>query len=345
MEIEVRCAHLGEDRDLLLGMMSRHLGAHCDGRRFDWLYRDNPAGPAKAWIAARKGATDAVGMGSVFPRYMYFEGRQATGWIFGDFCLESGARSLGPALQLQRACLAGISSGEAPIAYDLPSRSMLAVYKRMGVRVDGDFVRFAKLLRSDEKIARVLGNGTASSLASACSNWLLDLRSRRSRGVVKLELAKEDQPCGADFGDLAHQVGNAYGTCGVRSPHYLNWRYRSHPYRRYEIISARSHGQLRGYGVVHATGKHAVIVDLLSPEEPVLEFLLRGIAADLQNRGICSLSCPALATNQLARILGRNGFRRREATPVMMYEPSRAQAANGNGHGPSWFLTEGDRES
>jgi hypothetical protein len=345
MAIVIRRGDLGSDRDILVALLSRHLGPHCDSRRFDWLYRDNPSGPAQVWIAVEGMRDEAVGMAAVFPRLMYFERRQEIGCVLGDFCLEEAARSLGPALQLQRACMAEIDSGKLPIGYDLPSARMLAVYKRMGLEPRGRFIRFAKLLRTDETIAHVLGDGMLASMASACSNRFVAAFNRRRTSVQGLELSKQDEACSADFCTLARRVGNSFGTCVVRSAQYLNWRYRSHPYRPYEMITARRHGELCGYSVFHAGDKHAAIADLLAIEESVLEALLHEMVDHLQIRGTCTVSCSALGSSRLAQILRRDGFRPRETMPVILFESGQAKSGTRSVNDSCWFLLQGDRES
>jgi hypothetical protein len=344
MAIVVQPADLEADRDLIIVLLSRHLGMHCNGRRFDWLYRDNPAGPARVWIAL--GTHDkAMGVAAAFPRSMYVEEKEEIGCILGDFCLDEAARSLGPALRLQRACVAEIGSGKRPVGYDLPSRRMLAVYQRMGVEPRGRFVRFAKLLRADEKISSVLGDGMLTRVGSAGANQLLGALHGWRTNLHGFEVSQQAGLCGDDFCALARRVGNRYGTCAVRSAQYLNWRYFAHPYRRYEMITARRNGELRGYGVFHRTDRHAAIADLLAIDEPVAEVLLRQMVEHMQCRGVCTVSCSALVSSRLSQILRRDGFRARETTPVILYESGQSEHGAISVDDNRWFLLDGDRES
>jgi hypothetical protein len=74
----------------------------------------------------------------------------------GDFCIHEDYRILGPALQLQRACLADIDPETIAFSYDFPSARMLAVYKRLHIDPLGNICRFAKPRRIDRKIEELV---------------------------------------------------------------------------------------------------------------------------------------------------------------------------------------------
>src|SRR5258707_14285040 len=105
--ISIRPAALDADRKVLVETLARYLNPLSDERRFDWLYRENPHGQGRAWIACGPDNSTIVGMAAAFPRRIWIGGAENVGWVLGDFCVSDQNRSLGPALQLQRACLAG----------------------------------------------------------------------------------------------------------------------------------------------------------------------------------------------------------------------------------------------
>src|SRR5271166_2374419 len=98
MAVYVRQASLIDDERILTGLAQRCLSGDADEARFRWLYRENPFGPAQAWIAFEKD-DEAVGMAAVFPRRMYCDGVVVSGCVLGDLCIDKKYRSLGPALQ------------------------------------------------------------------------------------------------------------------------------------------------------------------------------------------------------------------------------------------------------
>src|SRR5581483_5394675 len=99
MGIRLREADLSADGDVLVELARANLG-QTDARRFQWLYRDNPFGPASAWLACDEADTP-IGMCAVFPRRAYVAGHEVLGCVLGDFCVSQGYRSLGPAIHLQ----------------------------------------------------------------------------------------------------------------------------------------------------------------------------------------------------------------------------------------------------
>jgi hypothetical protein len=159
MSLVIRPAHLESDQELLVDTLVCHLNPLYDSVRFNWLYKNNPHGPARVWIMSDTTNGAVVGMAGAFPRRVYIGRREATCWVLGDFCIHERYRILGPALQLQRACLADIHPETIAFSYDFPSASMLAVYKRLRIDPLGNMCRFAKLLRIDRKIEELVRIG------------------------------------------------------------------------------------------------------------------------------------------------------------------------------------------
>src|SRR3990172_10896236 len=148
MGVSLRRAHLELDRDLLVDAFRRYINPEYDAPRFDWLYRGNPHGEARVWIAFDPD-TKLVGAAGAFPRRMYVGDREQLGWVLGDFCVNPQYRSLGPALQLQRTFLDQVDSGEMAFWYDFPSSSMMALYRRLRLEPFARLVRLAMQLRVD----------------------------------------------------------------------------------------------------------------------------------------------------------------------------------------------------
>src|SRR5262245_50888305 len=107
MAVTVRPASLDDDAAFMVTAVQRHLNPAADLDRYRWLYLANPDGEARAWVA-EDGAGRPVGMAAAFPRRMHMSGREGLGWILGDFCVDDEYRTLGPAVQLQRACMSGL---------------------------------------------------------------------------------------------------------------------------------------------------------------------------------------------------------------------------------------------
>src|SRR5262245_17906033 len=148
MSIEIVQADLARDGIQIAKALSDYLNPRADRSRFEWLYTGNPNGKAKVWIAWDNG-NKLVATAAAFPRRIYAGGKKYVAWVLGDFCVDNSYRSLGPALQLQKRCLADLKTSGAAFSYDFPSHNMLAIYRRLGLNPSMEMIRFAKLLRID----------------------------------------------------------------------------------------------------------------------------------------------------------------------------------------------------
>lgn len=345
MAISVRPADLHTDRSVLIEALSRCLLPQSDGRRFDWLYRKCPHGEARVWIASDGNGSGILGAAAVFPRRMFVGGEIRVGCVLGDFFIMPHFRSLGPAVLLQRACLEAVGSNGPDVCYDFPAGAMIPVYKRLAIESQKLFVRLAKPLRVDQTVqTRVKTRWLAQGL-SAISNRILDSRDRRRRQLSDCTLSLHSGLCDDEFTVLARAVSAGYGVCVERSAEYLNWRYRNHFARSYELLTARRAGALLAYAVFTQDAGNAEIVDLFGVQERgVLSDLISGVVALLRQRNAMILSAPMLASHPHVSIFEGIGFYKRETCPVILYPPP-SHAAGEPGDTNEWFLMQGDRES
>src|SRR5712692_2855634 len=262
MTISIRRADLERDQPCLIRLFREFLTPHSDARRFDWLYRQNPSGTARAWLASSSEDGAVVGAAAAFPRRIYVRGDEFSGYVLGDFCIHPQFRSLGPALQLQRACLQEIVPGSPSLGYDFPSASMLAIYRRLGVASQDRMVRLAKLLRADKKIMENIKVRRAARRLSAVGNRLLEWRDRRRSSGRREEIAQHEGACGEEFSRLASQVQRENEIGVARTADYLNWRFLAHPTQRFEFLTARRNAKLVGYLIFTQAADDARIVDL-----------------------------------------------------------------------------------
>jgi len=338
MAVHVREANLIDDQGVLTGLARAYLDNHADEGRFRWLYQESPFGPARAWIACDQ-QNNAIGMAAVFPRRMYCEGVVVPGCVLGDFCVSTNYRSLGPALQLQRACLASARSGEFALAYDFPSTTMLGIYRHLGAQPLWESVRMVKVLRADY-IARILPAPILSRPMATAVNFALALRDRKGPAPLGLDFRLEDEPCAYEYSELADRVGSSLGICTVRSAEYLNWRYRQHPRVKYEFLTARRGKELVAYCTFALSAGNATIAELFGDmSDHIVTSLLRELVALLRSRGVATVSAPVLSGDPRTRLLRKLGFWTREAVPVMGFGREATVS------GARVLLMHGDRES
>ncbi|HKQ60684.1 MAG TPA: GNAT family N-acetyltransferase [Candidatus Polarisedimenticolaceae bacterium] len=330
------------DEPQLRAFLSEQLSAHRHPDYYGWLYRRNPHGSAEVWVL-RDAAGTLVGAAAAFPRRIGIGGRELTAWNLGDFAVRADHRSLGPAVSLQRACLARVLGGDVALAYDHPAQGMMAIYQRLGIAAAGQVVRFAKPLRIDPQVRRVLPEGVLSRAASAVGNKLLSLGTARERAEAPLVAALVGR-----FDDRVAELGSRlagrFGVVGARTPDYLNWRYVDHPLLRHRIWTAEAGGRLAGYAVLLEDQGHAVLRDLFG-EDDALDALIAAIVERLRADGRAhALSLPTLATSPLVPLLTHWGFRVRETCPFVVCTRRGGPWDGTVTASENWFLTDGDRD-
>ncbi len=339
MSVRVRRACLVADRQVLIELLRRYLTPDSDERRYDWLYRECPHGEARAWVATDAADGTAVGAAAAFTRRMRFDGKEKLACVLGDFWVDTRFRSLGPALQLQRACLEAVNGAPFAFCYDFPSSSMMAIYKRLGIKQSGNLVRFARPLRANRKIEKFVKSRLLARVLAAPVNFMLN-RGRQSERV-DCELRLHVGLCDEEFTLFDGQFSHEYGIATLRSAEYLNWRYLRHPSQKYELLTARCRAELQGYAVFSQHGDEASIVDVNAKQEPdTVAVLLSGVADLLQRRGVATVSMPANGQHPFRAQFERAGFRPREAAPVITYAPQGGPLPSEN-----WYLMQGDRDS
>ena len=343
MIVKVRPGDIESDRDPAIQLLRRHVNPAYDRKRFDWLYHAGPAGPGRLWMAEDGSTGDVVGMAGAFPRRMVTESGPVTGWLLGDFCVAETHRALGPALQLQRACLEDLAADGAPFCYDFPSRAMEAVYRRLRIVPSLQLRRLVRPLRISHRLRQRGGVwlGVAGKLVDVALGWA----ARPPRSAGGLAVALHAGRCGEEFSALARRVGVAHGICGERSAEYLNWRYLDTPLERHELLTARSDGTLMGYVAVTREERVATLVDAFSvADEAVSSALLRHAVARLWTQGVADVRVAVVAPDPWLARLTRIGFRRRGEAPVVVHALPGAPLDAAVLQHSTWFLTHGDRD-
>jgi len=343
--LQIREVDLDADRDALVGFLKANLSGHGGSAHFDWLYRDNPDGAARAWFVTDGAGGGPIGAAAAFPRRVWVEGENLVCWNLGDFAVGSEFRSLGPALMLQRACTAEIIEGSVPFAYDHPSSSMMPIYKRIGFQATGHVTRYVRLLRLDDKVKGFWKERWVGKGVLALGNLMLSLGRRGSLESGGYRAVLLDGRFDRRFTDLAERVSPHLKIAGSRTADYLNWRYIDNPLARFYVVALEDDGHLLGYAVWREKGKDATLMDLFGEQEAtVSEAILAGVIYTMKQQGVHSLNAPVLPTSLLAPILERWGFRARESAPFVVSTQSKGRWDGMVNDETNWFLTPGDRD-
>jgi hypothetical protein len=343
MSVQISSGSLESHQADLIALFKRYLAPDFDENRFDWLYRQSPYGPARVWVASDHGTGTIVGAAAAFPRSFYFQGTRKMGWVLGDFCLAEQYRSLGPAIQLQRACLNAIVA-PYEFCYDFPSKAMMAIYKRLGIIQTSSLVRWAKPLRIENRLESVVRSKSVARTLGRIGNVLLASRGWKGpKDACEVQL--HQGPCGEEFTILDQLLGKNTGVRAERTAQYVNWRYLASPSKAHAILVARRNGVLAGYSVVRNEPEGARIVDLVSVDEPaVIARLIDGAVRTSKLGGAKTVSLATGESHTWSRLFERAGFRRRERSPIVVVT-STTTTIKDTDFRTDCRLSEGDRDS
>jgi hypothetical protein len=342
--VVIRAGDLQADRRLAIDMLARCLNPAYDDARFDWVYRENPHGLGRLWVASDPEKGAVVGIAGAFPRRMCLSGREELAWVLGDFCVSDAYRSVGPALALQRACLAEVSGGAIPFCYDFPNSGMLAVYRRLGINPLGKMVRLSRPLRVEAQLRELSGSPAVGRFLNSLAEVILAPRGSRRVNAGDLAISLQDGPFGNEFTELYRRYAGHRGIMVERSAEYLNWRYVANPVHRHEVMIARRAGRLAGYAVLREDPQMMNLIDVFAggDVETVSE-LIQSTVALAWHRGLASASISLLESSAWIEFLKRVGFKQRETSPVVVYASREAWPKVGDQR--DWLLLLGDRDS
>jgi hypothetical protein len=265
--------------------------------------------------------------------------------VLGDFFIVPQYRTLGPAVQLQRACLASVANRCFDFCYDFPAAAMLPVYRRLFIEPTDTHVRLVKPLRADRKIHRWVETPWLANKLAHLVNFGLGVRDFLAPGGSGYEVSLHSGACAEEFTELAISAAPQYGLCTDRSARYLNWRYKNHYSVGYEFLTARGKdGKLLAYVVYTHHVDDPEIVDLFGRNETaVLSALVSSAVNRLRSYGATTVAAPILSSDLRVSLFEKLGFYRREGCPVITHP---IVQSNEQGEIPrKLFLMQGDRES
>jgi GNAT superfamily N-acetyltransferase len=337
MSFTIRLAG-ADDRGTVVSFLRAMNPAGDAERRYDWLYRDNPAGPAITWMAVDDASGAVAGVTSFFPWRLWLDGHAVLGALGGDAWVLPSFRRRGIGQLLHAASRAEMAPRGIQCMYGAPGEMNITPLKNGGSHHIGDAVRWARPIS-----ARALH-------APAGLTWLVDgpVRSllRPRLGVAKLEPmargdARVDEVWRAARGDLS--------LAAVRDAAFYTWRFLDAPagtQRPYVVVRR---GKPIAACAVEELPASLRIVDLCAPAK-AWGAALRAIVAfgveapEGEARPIVDIRL--LAPDGDRRRLWRWGFVRREAKPFLAMVPDGPEHADGSPMlDPSrWFFTGADSD-
>jgi len=323
MTLASRRVSFVDDRHEMLALLRRNFGSSQD-QRFDWRHTGNPAGPAWSWFVYDKKTLGTVALATVFPRNMYVDGKRVLGGQVGEFVVEAGYRSLGPAVLMQRTTFEPVDRGSLTFCYDCPPHDQgMSTFVRLGMRANAEVYRYAYPLRCEQNVDKKFGRHLWTRPLVAVFNLALRLRAARWR-TPNLEIAYYNERFGDEFSALDKSLSSAGNIRASRSAEDLNWRYREDPLSstclptgtrgKYKVLVARRNTELVAFAVffIQSDGI-ASLVDLFGHELPNAgTALLDAVIQICTQKKVSSIHAFCSEASELRYLLTGLGFRRRE---------------------------------
>jgi hypothetical protein len=333
------------DLDLLVELFQKIRGTPASVERFRWLYCDNPAGRARVWVLHSPSGAP-IGFTSGYPRGAWVDGEPFVALNCGDFSVDVGHRTLGPASMLRRPAKQLVDSGEFAFLYAHPVPAMLSVHRRVGHPLLSKMTRWVYPLSLNELLRRRKGQLWSSVLAPI-GNVALGAR-RRLQGIRPsgLRITEADE-FGREYNELDYSLGQHYRVIGRRTQAYLDWRFKKHPELSVTIIEAReSRAKLVGYLVLELASPTARVRDLAYlPDLGAERALLVQAARRAAQHGAESLNVEVQEGFPGTPALRKLGFwEREEEQPTVCYGGERFAGKALVEDAAAWFMTLGDRD-
>jgi len=355
MKLAVRRVSPVDERHELLDLLQRNLGVSQSGI-FEWQYTMNPAGPPWCWFAYVDNCPTAVAMASLFPRHMYVDGNAVRCGQVTHFVIDTAYRSLGPALQVQKATFEPVDSGELSFCYDCPPHDRgMSTFQRLGMSPSCEVTRYALPLRSDEYFYKRFGKRAWTKRLAGAANLLLRTRTR-FRSVPAVEIVEHKGSFGEEFSALDQRVSSSGMIRASRSATDLQWRYKQDPGAaktedknedknkdrtvEYRVLLARRSGELLAFLVIvlNRAESTAHILDLFGVQVPLVgPALLEAAVALCRSAGTYSLYGFCSEQTELEALFRDTGFRPREKIArIVAYENQQKPAGKFLKPGLQW---------
>ncbi|HVR62492.1 MAG TPA: hypothetical protein VMU50_11360, partial [Polyangia bacterium] len=266
-----RDEHLGVwERNLLLPVTAR--------RRFDWLYRDNPAGPGRLAVLRATSAdrTAFVGTAGYAVRALDVGGEARRAALLADLAVDRAHRTAMPALMLLRAVRADVLARQDAV-YGFPNPQADPLLRRLGYRLLGQTRRFVLVFghrrHIGETLREKLGAAWGARATPVASIALDVVRAALVAGLAaqaavthRLQFVTEVE-VDERFDRLWQTARSDYPVVGVRDAAFVRWRFLGCPEGPMElaVMQARKSDQLEGYAVISRAQGVAHVRDLFAP--------------------------------------------------------------------------------
>jgi len=323
------------------GGIASALGAEADRARYDWFYCRNPQGAACVNSLVHGEPKLPMGFLGIGARRLSLGGEPVPAGVLVDFVISPKHRSAFPALLLQRK---GREQAFASmrIVYGLPDTKAVGVCKRLESHIKFDLPRFARVVRSQIYLERLMPRWVAVPLAAFTDS--LDRIGMQVQLLFTSVVGGWVDKFDASFDGLWAALDKHDLCVGVRDREFLQWRFEQQPGHRYRTFVVRRKGSnaLLMYFVCEISKTALRVKDCLhvaSYRELRAGLLLLALAG--RAIGASSVEIQVSANESFGRALRRAQFLQRSQRPffAVVGEALRERAAQ-----VRWYITQADED-
>lgn len=316
-------------------------GAAADRARFDWFYRRNPQGVAYVNSLAHGEHKTPMGFLGIGARRLLLGGAAVPAGVLVDFVISPKHRSAFPALLLQRKGREHAFE-VMDIVYGLPDTKAVGVCKRLESHVKFDLPRFARVVRSQVYLERLVPRWVAMPLAAFSDT--LDRFGMQLQLLVTSVVGGWVNEFDASFDELWAALDKRDLCVGVRDREFLQWRFAQQPYHNYRtfVVKRKGSNALLMYFVCEISKASLRVKDCLhvaSDRELRAGLLLLALAG--RAIGASSVEIQVTANESFGRALRRAQFLQRSQRPffAVVGMALRERAAR-----VCWYVTQADED-
>lgn len=330
------------DADAVLAIWRGNLGQEDRiAAKYQWFYRRCPWGAPLVELLHHAPSDSFVGVAAAGPRRMIHGSEEWIAGVLVDMAVSGEHRSLGPALMLQKALLAG-GSERFSLVYGFPNPKAAAVFARVGYTRLGDMIRYARVLRFAPYLARRMPRPIASVVALApdvagrVSTWT-------GAGDARSLEATWSEHVDPRVDDLWRRSAPGNNTMAIRDTAMLRWRFDEAPNRRtrYLWLAEPRGGALRAWFACEPDESLLHVRDYWAEgaAEGLDRQYIERLAAEARSAGHAALSVECFGAH--ATSWTSTGFVERSRRPVFgrWYAPGSAETLTSRLH-----LTSADED-
>jgi hypothetical protein len=234
--------------------------------RFEWLYNNNPAGPASVWLLKYEKTKKYVGVAAIFPRIFAIDGKSFIGGIAGDLVVNTNHRTLGPALQIQKRIISGALREGYDFLYAFPNKSSEPVLKKVGYKKLGQKVRLVKVLKTRQHLSKLPFLKKMVYILCPLFDAILRMHIYKMMLFTKNDsMFEELKDFDNRFDHLWQKASKQFSFVGQRSSKYLRWKFLDNPGNKNRIFALieQNKEDVKGYIVYRFIHNSIEIRDFL----------------------------------------------------------------------------------